>query len=54
MLKNELKIFFPPNEFFSNQKVKGFAELKIPEPLEISKYLIFIFFSWCRIYCNRK
>jgi len=31
-----LNIFFPPTEFFSNQTVKGFAELKIPEPLEIN------------------
>jgi hypothetical protein len=43
MIKNELKIFFPQKgttnnlnvEFFSGESVKGYAELKIPEPLTI-------------------
>jgi len=35
MLKNELKIFFPQKEFFSNEVVKGYCELKLPEALEI-------------------
>jgi len=35
MLKNELKVFFQQKEFFSNDLIKGYCELKLPEPLEI-------------------
>lgn len=37
MLKNELVIYFPSKEYFVQEEIKGYAELKIPYTLEINQ-----------------